>query len=137
MSKRLSTKQKLFNKVWKAITKQGVPSVNPYEPADRYPGYMGTPACAYSGQNGLRCAAGHLFTKKELTAIADEGKNSAGLTELIDSGLITRPEILENRDLVMDMQDAHDDCSNEDDFIRLFHAQMRHIAENHFLEVPE
>ncbi len=58
MSKKLSQNQKTFNKVVRALRKQGCKS---QKPAGNYDGNM---SCLYRGPNNTKCAAGHLIPDK-------------------------------------------------------------------------
>lgn len=112
----MKTPQETFDTVARALAAQGRPSVS-----------AETCLCRYRGDNGTKCAVGHLIPD-ELYRPELEGN--------VASTLCIR-EITEalghNRVLVRELQHAHDnayDDSSPDGWLKLWAGAMRNIAED-------
>ncbi|MBV1929320.1 MAG: hypothetical protein KUG81_07410 [Gammaproteobacteria bacterium] len=102
--------------------------------------------CVYAGDDGKRCAAGHVFAAIEpdfdLKAIDQEGGDSAravlnkmGYTE--SRSRFGQPEFAK---LLQGAQSAHDNAASCEDpaaFLPSFKRQMRELAIKHRLTVPK
>lgn len=111
------TKQKIFNKVWIALNTQGQPS-------------LGKGQCCYRGQDGLKCAAGHLIPD-ELYTPGLENLSSLALGPIWkDTG------VLKHIEFIRELQIAHDAPSGYSDWILRWRSYMIALAAKHDLSVP-
>lgn len=117
------TAQELFNQAYLGVLAQDGPSRLP-----------SSSMCAYRGPEGRKCALGLIITDEEYSP-AMEGW---GAYRLDDRGLL--PERLRpHLPLLARMQDAHDSYSDhtDDQFRQDFQQEMKEIADDFQLEVPE
>ena len=115
------TPQEVFDAAVNGVIAQGLPSAT----AHRIGGFT----CLYRGPNGLKCAAGHLFTDGEV----------AGCETMAASSILVRSPRLEEHDvLISSLQRAHDlaaeDAFREGDFdgpafVGAFKELVNEIAE--------
>jgi len=125
--------QETFDLAYNAIVKQGIDSS------------IGSD-CVYVGENGKRCAAGHVFAAIrpgfDLASIDDGG--GAGARQILrDMGYIHyigRDEQPQFVRVISRAQSAHDNASCYEDpaaFLPSFKRQMRELALEEGLVVPE
>lgn len=119
------TPQEVFDTAVNGVIAQGRPSAT----AHSYGGF----ACLYRGPNGLKCAAGHLFTDGEVAGCETVGASSI---------LVRSPRLGEHEALISRLQRAHDlaaeDAFREDDFdvqafVASFKERVNEIAAKHGL----
>lgn len=121
MSERRSP-QEIFDVAYKGLASQGF----------RQSRSSNIGGCAYRGENGLKCAVGHLI---------DDANYSEGLEGLAanDSSVLHAARLSNyHADLLEDIQDAHDG----DDFLssvkpEWMKARLSDVAAKHGLQVPE
>jgi len=123
-------KQEIFDTAVRGLRKQGAPG---------YDNHASGGQCRYLSGEGNKCAVGILFNEKELRHYA---KYSGGISALVvDSRLNKnfelRPFFYDEQDLLVDLQDAHDDAAqNSTDatgFLDLFDVSARDVADKYDL----
>lgn len=122
-------KQSMFNRVWKGVIAQGGPAT------DEEAG-----GCVYRTSDGRKCAAGLLFTDEEHETIAKHYEQTATFPRLVDLHIITRPVLVRGADFVAQLQHIHDGAAlntDVEEFMTRFTRDMRCLAHDHGLEVPE
>lgn len=119
MSKPLSQNQKTFNKVVRALRKQGCKS---QKPTGDYDGSM---SCLYRGPNNTKCAAGHLIPNK-LYDKRMEGQVAKGsrVSKVLES-------CGHDPDFVCGLQFIHDSYEPAQ-----WEKRFQIIADKHRLKVP-
>jgi len=119
------TAQQLFNKMGNHLLTQGRKSMGPS-------GY-----CAYRGQGNTCCAVGILITDEEYTDEFEQKSSDAVIgypdAEHLKGLSITR--LLPFRELLRDMQRAHDDIQNDTYFHEDISRAMQYVAKDHKLSL--
>jgi hypothetical protein len=113
--------QTAFDIAYKGIIAQGGPSV-------MLKG--GETACLYRGENGRKCAIGHLIPDEMYTSDMD-GEYSSLECAIQDS------EIVIDFEFALDLQTVHDSLSRSENFIEEFKVGMAGLAAQYNLKVPE
>ena len=117
------TPQEIFTRVWNHMAMQRVKSV-------------GTDACMYRGPNGTACAVGCLLDDD--LAIKLDGLEFLGIKEICARNPQMVPDwVHKNRELLIKLQDAHDDPFDSGTWYSNFCERMRVIARDFKLQVPE
>jgi hypothetical protein len=112
------TPQEIFNTAYLNVIAQGRQSVT--EKGD----------CRYRGPDGLKCAIG--FMIDDATAEKWEG---IGIFAVNKFG--TPPDwVVDNMNLLIMIQDAHDQETDPEDFVEDFKFRMESVARNFKLEIP-
>jgi hypothetical protein len=127
------THQQMFTNVLINLTRQGVASTVPDEDQDEF---EDSPTCAYRGDKGRKCAAGHLILDQHYRHGMEGDAVRAGQVRvaLVKSGA---PETSEAFDLLQEMQWAHDNFmpgAATGATLEGFHDRMRYVAEKFNLE---
>lgn len=121
------TPQEIFDKAYIGVVTQGQPSVK-----------VGK-GCVYRGENGNKCAIGHLIddaTAKRWDKYEMSGIGSVSIRAKI------KPDWLDaNIKLLENIQAAHDNTYlqewQETDFVEDYKKQMGYIARENNLTIPE
>lgn len=95
--KKLSEKQKIFNKVYRHLIKQNKQSIA----ADGG-------ACLYRGPNGLRCAIGCLITNEEYTPNMEAGRRGGGNVFALHESKLLPKRLWKHVGLLRNLQVIHD-----------------------------
>ena len=103
------SEQQVFDYVVEQLYKQGVPCVE-----------NGTDRCMYRGPNGLKCAAGILIPD-EIYNKEWDSKDGKTYDMLVEESLV--PET--HRELISELQIAHDDWAMGSDFLQEFKKAAR------------
>lgn len=113
-------KQEIFDKVYTELSKQGVPSVDPYG------------NCLYRGPNGTKCAVGHLIPDE----LYDEEMNKLAVDDLPHSVLyhigVTPDYSYGVMNLLRTLQDVHDMALTVS--FQLWHEEMQRVAKEFRLQ---
>jgi len=119
------TAQELFSAAYLATMKQGMASS------------ISNGLCRYRGPNGLKCAIGHLVEDDDLAHAMDEA-NDAAIDTLVKNRFPGLPEeFVEHVFLLRTTQIAHDRSKNPATFREDFTREMRDIAREFSLSLPE
>jgi hypothetical protein len=113
MSSPFNNTQDLFDHVVNALRKQGVQSKSAYSESPN-------PRCAYRGDNGTKCAAGHCITDEEYGPEM-EGKMASGIP-------LFEPWPEDQRFLLIDLQRAHDNHHPTE-----WENRWKNVAHYHYL----
>lgn len=119
------TPQEIFDKAFHAVVAQGGPCIDPSHGS-----------CSYYLPNGFRCAVGHLVAEETAKLWGDEGVGS--VQELVeDHPYLPKPDfIVDNLELLMDIQVAHD-FQSQSLACWDFKGNMKGVALKHSLKYPE
>jgi hypothetical protein len=127
------TQQEIYDFVYNKIIEQGKPSM---VVTDRI---SGATSCAYRGENGCKCAIGHLLTDEDLKDIEKHNKTTyptnhlraMTIMDIMTTYLITPSLTLyvdKNTWFISRLQRAHDNYYRFPSFIQLFKEDMKSIA---------
>lgn len=111
--------QEHFNTVWEKVVAPSYDTVSD--------------TCLYNGPHGRRCAFGVLLTPEELATIPE------GLVvfDLFRKGQLPQ-RFRENWKFYESLQNAHDThAGRSSTFLEKFRAELRDIARNYQLEIPQ
>ena len=121
------TNQEVFDYVLEKLYEQGRPSVNPRSPKE----------CLYRGDAGARCAAGWLLPDDLWKQRYNAYGFAALPAEIMDDPRMCHLDV----DLVVAMQDAHDDAAvacakdaRQGDWLRDWLRKMQGVARNFNLQ---
>lgn len=121
-------RQDHFNKAYLGVIAQGGPSKRVFH---------GSESCAYQGDNGRKCAVGHILTDDELVTM---GGFCGSVGDLWQSQIRNYDHPF-NKDATFYevLQSAHDDFHDldEDDYIHHFKVRMMSIALECNLQLPK
>jgi len=120
------TAQDVFNAAYWGIIEQGAQ------------GYAAN-GCTYISRSGaLRCGIGHALTEDQArTFVANDVLGLAAYAYCVDKYGFIPPQIADNMQLCVDIQDAHDGPNDDDAFISVFTAGMRRVALKHGMTMPK
>lgn len=123
------TRQETFDKVVRAVIAQGRPS-------------MRGGACAYRGDDGCKCAAGHLIPDEKYDPVMEgatctptEGDPSyfSPTARMANRVATVLREEGHTPVFVRELQRAHDAASGSDDFVASFKRRVRRVAHSYDL----
>lgn len=119
------TRQEIFDTAYIGVLKQGRQSLMP------------SGACAYRGSNGLKCALGFMIDDDT----AEKWESIGAVDSLINrhnDGRITLPTwVVQYKNLLMSIQEAHDRATDPEGFVEYFSAEMQYIASQYKLTIPQ
>jgi hypothetical protein len=113
-----ATEQELFDECAERVIAQGRPA-------------MSGGTCSYTAPNGCHCAIGLVLSSEELTLATNcynAGTSASELLEALYGTPYNKRSIFAN-----DLQRAHDQASDKDDFILAFKTNLREVAERYGL----
>lgn len=121
MTKKLSNEQKVFNKSYRFIVKQGKPSMDEFG------------LCRNQDEWGRRCAVACLLNREELRSVGQR----------IDAAVVAATtKYGVSVGFLSEIQSAHDESAKdleimEAEFVGMFKERMKKIADSFGLSVPE
>jgi hypothetical protein len=124
------SKQEIFNQVWGAFVIEKAPPSK----ADDGEG------CAYRNGTGGRCAIGLLIPDEVYDPAEMEGINAKHLARSsTKAGAFLRQLCvdIDCAEFLVNLQSAHDNATDEDDFHSAVEARLVGVAEKYDLAVPE
>lgn len=116
--------QEIFNKAVLGVIEQGKPSK------------FNSEVCAYRGPDGTKCAVGFLITD----GFISPKMNHQGLRDhehIWGAVLASNPGKEISREMLVDLQDAHDTAAYCEDFLYNFQEQAKAVAQKWNLEMPK
>lgn len=107
------TKQETFDRVIKAVIKQGKPAMNIH-------------TCVYRAEDGSKCAAGHLIPDEKYVPAT----MAMGVVSKISNPAVYNLIVEEGHDpeLVRALQRCHDSASRDVNFVKAFADRARGVA---------
>ena len=128
MDRQQERRQDHFNKAYLGVIAQGGPSKREF---------MSGETCAYLGNNGRKCAVGHILTEDELKVM---GAFCGSVIDLWDEFFRDYDHpFSQDATFYEDMQDAHDEFFeyDEEEFVHRFKVKMMAIALEYNLQLPK
>jgi hypothetical protein len=124
------TPQEIFDKAYIGVVKQGKKSINAVSD------------CAYYVGKNLRCGVGHLLSESAAKAFDSCARRDleTDIESILDAkaSKYIGPWMEENRELIVDVQRAHDNVSDfSSAFVEFFKSNMKSVAEKHKMNVSE
>jgi hypothetical protein len=118
------TPQEIFDKAYNGVVGQGCKSKTVAK------------SCAYNGVYGTHCGVGWVISKE--AGKQWDRTNSSSIRVILgrNRSKFIEPWMQENKDLLVDIQTAHDDPEYGDNFIADFKNNMEHVAHSYGLKIP-